>query len=1000
MVSLWARAIRFGGFIGFALTGVLLASLSSSPQPSQTSPPQPSFAAPPLYSVAGSEVGQTGLWSMAKGDFNGDGKMDFAVAGFNCASGPGNPADSIAVYFGNGDGTFQEPKYFGAGHCPNQVIVARLRGPNAPEDLIVVDLNDVSVLLGNGDGTFQDARVIASFSPVSPTAVSVADFNGDGKADVAISLFLGLSQISSTGLYDSIAVLPGNGDGSFRAPLFSQSPGNNNYEVAVGDFNNDGKLDLVTRTGLPETLYVSLGNGDGTFLPAYAIWSPPNTIYESVASGLSSFTIGDFNGDGNLDIAADANGARVEVLLGTGTGAFVPTGSYLINQHQGGNGLGQVRAARLSHNGRLDLIVGTGYGATLAILRGNGDGTFQSPTIYPLAQDDDDSLIVADVNGDGSPDIVIGTATFGVQKYLTVLLNDGDGDFGEPPPLFSVKSIPGNEPATNAVGVVLADLTGNGKFDLIVSDWNEPIEPAVNGQMPALPMFNTTTQQANTYSTISVLAGNGDGSFQTEHQYYVGGRRPLSPVVADLTGDGKKDVVVANILDNNISILKGNGDRTFQSPFNIPVGTNPNSVAIADLNGDKKPDIVVTNLSDNTVSVLINQSTPGSLNFSAPVNSSVATYPNSIAVGDFNHDGKVDLAILSAGYFFASDDAGKHTQLSILLGNGDGTFQAAVTQKLWNQDGGDAMVAADFGRGEIDLAVAHFGLGQVMILTGKGDGTFTQSVLYGVGAGAEGMVAADFNGDGKLDIAVNALNDYSVAVLLGNGDGTFVPPVLKTDDVARPFGWATYNYPAFITAGDLTGNGKQDIVTTHLFEAAAAVLRNTTILPVHLVNAVSRKVHGGAGAFDVDLALANECRSGGTNGDYTVVFNFTNPLNSVGGVSVTGTASVKSNAVGADPHQYIVELTGVANAQTLTINLNDVADANGNFSATVSVPMRVLIGDMNSNGLVNSTDTSLVQAQSGQPVTSSNFRMDVNANGLITSTDASIVQSHSGTGLP
>src|SRR5205807_7630216 len=127
----------------------------------------------------------------------------------------------------------------------------------------------------------------------------------------------GLQDISATGLYDSIAVLLGNGDGSFQAPLFSQSPGNNNYQIAVADLNNDGKLDVITRTGLPETLYVSLGSGDGNFLPAYAIWSPPNTIYEAIASGMSGFTIGDFNSDGNLDIAADANGARVEVLLGT-----------------------------------------------------------------------------------------------------------------------------------------------------------------------------------------------------------------------------------------------------------------------------------------------------------------------------------------------------------------------------------------------------------------------------------------------------------------------------------------------------------------------------------------------------------------------------------------------------------------------------------------------------------------------------------------------------------
>ena len=982
--------------------GVVCSLLSSSSVSSPATPPA-SFAAPPIYSVAGPEVGATGLWSMAKGDFNGDGKMDFVVAGFNCASGPGLPADSIAVYLGNGDGTFQEPKYYGAAHCPNQVMVGRFRGPAAPEDLIVVGIGDVSVLLGNGDGTFQNANTIGSFSPVTPTSVAVADFNGDGKPDVAISLFTGLQDISSTGLYDSIAVLLGNGDGTFQAPLFAQSPGNNNYKVAVADLNNDGKPDLITRTGLPETIYVSLGNGDGTFLPAYAVWSPPNTIYESVASGLSSFAIGDFNNDGNLDIAADANGARVEILLGSGTGVFVPTGSYLINQLQGGNGDGQIAAEKLSNSGNVDLVVGTGFGATLVILRGNGDGTFQ-PTIYPLAQDDDEGLIVADVNGDDSPDIVVGTGIFGTQKYLTVLLNKGNGDFGGPPPLFPIASDVSNNAATatNAVGVVLTDLTGNGKLDLVVSDWNEPIEPATNGQMPPLPTFNTATQQANTYSTISVLAGNGDGTFQTEQQYYVGGRRPISPQVADLTGDGKKDVVVANVLDNNISILKGNGDRSFQAPINISVGTNPNAVALGDFNGDGKPDIAVTNLNDGTVSILINQSTPGTVQFASPVSYSVGTNPAGIVARDFNHDGKIDLAIVDSGYFFASDDAGKHTQLAILLGNGDGTFQTATTQQLWIQDGGDAIVAGNFGRGEIDLAVAHFGLGQVMSLRGNGDGTFTQSTLYGVGAGAEGMVAADFNGDGKLDIAVNALNDYSVALLSGNGDGTFVPAAQTSDDAPRPFGFATYNYPAFIAAGDLNGDGKPEIVTTHLFEAAAAVLRNTTPT-VPLTRVVSRKVHGAAGTFDIDLTngQAIECRNGGSNGTYTLVFTFVNPIASVSGARVSvGTGSVSGNQVdSSDAHKYIVNLTGVTSGQRLTITLSDVTDSAGNTSPAVAGSMAVLVGDTNADGFVNSADISQTKAQSGQGVTSSNFREDLNADGFINSADISLVKSKSGTAL-
>src|SRR5207244_2455890 len=171
--------------------------------------------------------------------------------------------------------------------------------------------------------------------------------------------------------------------------------------------------------------------------------------------------------------------------------------------------------------------------------------------------------------------------------------------------------------------------------------------------------------------TISVLAGNGDGTFQTEQQYYVGGRPPISPAVADLTGDGKKDVVVANILDNNISILKGNGDRTFQSPINIAVGTNPNALVLANLSGDSKrnnkPDIAVTNLADGTVSVLINQSTPGTITFASPVSYSVGTYPAGVVAQDFNHDGKLDFAVVDSGYFFASYDAATHTLLAIVL---------------------------------------------------------------------------------------------------------------------------------------------------------------------------------------------------------------------------------------------------------------------------------------------------------------------------------------------
>ncbi|MEY2536935.1 MAG: hypothetical protein QOG67_675, partial [Verrucomicrobiota bacterium] len=290
---------------------------------------------------------------------------------------------------------------------------------------------------------------------------------------------------------------------------------------------------------------------------------------------------------------------------------------------------------------------------------------------------------------------------------------------------------------------------------------------------------------------------------------------------------------------------KGNGDRTFQPAISVPVGTNPTSLALDDFDGDGKIDIAVTNLVDNTVSVLINQSTPGTISFKAAVNYPVGVYPAGVVTGDFNHDGKVDLAVLNSGDFFTVNT----TTLSILLGDGQGTFAPAATQQLWKGYGGDAIVAGDFGRGEIDLAVAHFGNGELMVLHGQGNGTFTAGPIYNVGSGPEGIVAADFNRDGRVDLAVNGLNDCTVALLVGNGDGTFVSAAEKSDDAARPFGFATWGYPAYIAAGDLNGDGKPEIVTTHLFEAAIAVLHNSTLTADEInkllkITAITRLANG------------------------------------------------------------------------------------------------------------------------------------------------------------
>ena len=280
----------------------------------------------------------------------------------------------------------------------------------------------------------------------------------------------------------------------------------------------------------------------------------------------------------------------------------------------------------------------------------------------------------------------------------------------------------------------------------------------------------------------------------------------------------------------------------------------------------------------------------------------------------------------------------------------------------------------------------------------------------------DGAAAAQvsFSHDGRR-LYVAGLENGNVFVV-GPAQAGHAPALTVAYDAANGTEiWATHysgpagdegNFGLVVSPDDahvfVTGGGQStaaDIATLSYTTGAPAPP------PVRLTGVASRKVHGSAGTFDVDLPLTGnpgiECRSGGANGDYTMVFSFSNPLTSVAGARVaSGSGSVSSSAIDCDDaHQYVVKLTGVTNAQVITISLAYVYDAAGNGSSSVSASMGVLLGDVNANRLVNSTDTSLVQTQSGQPVTLSNFRMDVNANGLINSTDTSIVQSKSGTGF-
>ena len=297
-------------------------------------------------------------------------------------------------------------------------------------DLAIATSSSLDIFLGNGDGTFTSAPTLTFLPDQDLVGLVVADFNRDGKPDIAIS----------TSNTFQLLVFLGNGDGTFTPlPAANQISG---LTLVTGDFNGDGIPDLVAFTT------VLLGNGDGTFTPAKA----------SLPIAGSAAAVGDFNGDGKLDLAV-VGGSSLSILLGNGDGTFTeaPTGAQT-----GGDSI-FIAVGDLNHDGKLDLAVanlsaGSPSLGTVTVLLGNGDGTFRPTTVSPTTGSLPWSIVVADFNGDGNADLA--TTNVGTND-MTVLLGNGDGTFGAPLNIGA-----GKNPIFAAVG----DFRGNGIPDVAVID--------------------------------------------------------------------------------------------------------------------------------------------------------------------------------------------------------------------------------------------------------------------------------------------------------------------------------------------------------------------------------------------------------------------------------------------------------------------------------------------------------------------------------------------------
>ena len=393
------------------------------------------------------------------------------------------------------------------------------------------------------------------------------------------------------------------------------------------------------------------------------------------------------------------------------------------------------------------------------------------------------SLAVADVNGDGKPDVIVTnviTDCCGVTS-IAVLLGNGDGTL-QPPILNTSLS---NIGEFNALAV--ADVNGDGKPDLVVSACC-----ASNGD-----------------SEAAVLLGDGDGTFQSPRLYDLNGTALSSIAVADLNGDGKPDIASANYdgsTSSSVTVLLGNGDGTFQSPVSSLGPVDASCLRVADVNGDGRPDALVC--SQNTVAVLMGNG-DGSFQPFTNTNFNTGFGPNTPAIADVNGDGVPDMVVPNGGALGLAHQ----TLAGILLASGNGTFlpeveYAAATS---NTDAVGAVDVADInGDGIPDLIVTSgFSYGpspqQVGVLLGNGDGTFQPSVVFSTNAPRPlGVAAIDLNGDGKPDIVTSNFDQTAVSVLINNTSSSGAPTstVLSTSPKT-----SVYGQPVTLTATVTSSSG-------------------------------------------------------------------------------------------------------------------------------------------------------------------------------------------------
>ncbi len=880
-------------------------------------------------------------------DMDADGKPDLV----------GVTNGTLAVALGNGDGTFQSPLTISSSVQLGTWSVADFNGDDrldiAREDGGFTTL--VYVYLGNGDGTFQAPTNIPSGTTYVDSLVT-GDFNGDGKADIVTTAWTGAS------------AMLGNGNGTFQSPI-KTSVGTTDFRTITGDFNGDNKLDFAYLSYSPsDQVIIAFGNGDGSFQSPLAI--------VTTGTSRSAFLTGDFNRDGRLDLAVAGGSsnttANTKIFLG---GQF--TGLGVAMNHRGKLTAGQAKDYQIvisnpafaAAAGSVTMGITLPSGLSLTALSGSGwtcsigsstcnrsdtlSGSYSYPaitaTIYASASLSPTTLTpFASVFWNSTSNIIPDPTAIVQATTTTLSATPNPATQGQNVTLTATVSAGTGNVSFFDGGVLLGTAALSGNTAVLTTN---RISTGVRKINASYTGDSTRGPSTSTSLSLNVQAGQSSGLITAANP--ATGTAPSTMIAADLNLDGKLDLITTNSTGNTISVLLGNGNGTFQPRADYAVGTNPIVAASGDFNGDGKPDIAVANSSSSNVSILLNTGTGA---YSAATNIPLINAPGGLLVGDFDLDGKADLAIAggssNASIYFGMGDGtftpdssstnfccsgkamagefncdGKTDLLiyqNMYLGNGDGTFQPATYVGYSPTDEAVGDLNND---GKLDLAVASYSY--TSILLGTGNGSFTSGTSVGT-YNQYGVAISDVNGDGNLDVIATNYSSNAVVVWFGVGNGTFPTSIT----------YATGTGPRGVVTGDFNNDGRTDIAVANYSSNNVTVLLGILTPVVNVTKTHPGDFYRGQTGATYKITVSNG-GPGITSGTITATDLLPNGLTMTsisgsGWTCVLGSKSCsRSDAlgVGASYPPITVTVNVAANADALIVNEVDVT---GGGSPTVA----------------------------------------------------------------